>query len=48
MAQLRARFDEMESPLQRHASACRGHPRLSRMPSAKDVDGRDKPGHDAA
>jgi hypothetical protein len=31
--------------LNRHARACRGHPRL---PSFKkqDVDGRDKPGHD--
>jgi len=47
MAQLRARFDEMESPLQRHARACRGHPRLA-CPRLKDVDGRDKPGHDAA
>jgi hypothetical protein len=27
----------------RHARACPGHPRL---PCAKDVDGRDEPGHD--
>src|SRR5712672_2889442 len=29
----------------RHARACRGHPRL-RTRREKDVDGRDKPGHD--
>jgi len=28
----------------RHARACPGHPRLSCL--SKDVDGRDKPGHD--
>jgi hypothetical protein len=31
--------------IRRHARACRGHPRLSS--GRKDVDGRDKPGHDA-
>jgi hypothetical protein len=31
--------------IRRHARACRGHPRLSS--DRKDVDGRDKPGHDA-
>jgi hypothetical protein len=33
----------------RHARACPGHPRLSGLInglSEKDVDGRDKPGHD--
>ena len=31
---------------QRHARACPGHPRLSRWPCKKDVDARDKRGHD--
>jgi hypothetical protein len=31
--------------LRRHARARRGHPRLSRR--KQDVDGRDRPGHDA-
>jgi len=30
----------------RHARACRGHPRLYFFARQKDVDGRDKPGHD--
>src|ERR1051326_2065210 len=30
----------------RHARACRGHPRFP-LPPKKDVDGRDKHGHDA-
>jgi hypothetical protein len=30
----------------RHARACPGHPRLAVHADAKDVDGRDKPGHD--
>ncbi|AUC95877.1 hypothetical protein CWS35_17735 [Bradyrhizobium sp. SK17] len=29
----------------RHARACPGHPRLHFL-AKKDVDGRDKPGHD--
>jgi hypothetical protein len=32
--------------LARHARACRGHPRLNGQ--AKDVDGRNKSGHDDA
>src|SRR5229473_53753 len=31
----RAGSDEIESPLSRHARACRGHPRLSCGPSAR-------------
>src|SRR5712671_2008867 len=34
--------------LTRHARACRGHPRLNGAATKKDVDGRDKPGHDDA
>src|SRR5262245_65081708 len=34
------------SKLTRHARACRGHPRLAFLVKNKDVDGRDKPGHD--
>jgi hypothetical protein len=30
----------------RHARACPGHPRLYERHGKKDVDGRDKPGHD--
>ncbi|HEY7664935.1 MAG TPA: hypothetical protein VH934_17600, partial [Xanthobacteraceae bacterium] len=30
----------------RHARPCAGHPRLSSPSKSKDVDGRDKPGHD--
>jgi hypothetical protein len=39
---------KLGQPLRRHARACRGHPRLAFWPAAakKDVDGRDKPGHD--
>jgi hypothetical protein len=37
---------ERNSLLRHHARACRGHPRVSLQLSAKDVDGRDKPGHD--
>src|SRR6478672_11376090 len=33
-------------PLRRHARPCAGHPRLAALPQTKDVDGRDKPGHD--
>jgi acetylornithine deacetylase/succinyl-diaminopimelate desuccinylase-like protein len=33
-------------PLNRHARACRGHPRLCGCAFCEDVDGRDKPGHD--
>jgi hypothetical protein len=34
-------------PQNRHARACRGHPRLACSRFAKKgVDGRDKPGHD--
>src|SRR5262245_38627655 len=29
-----------------HARACRGNPRLQDIDSKKDVDARDKPGHD--
>jgi hypothetical protein len=36
-----AKADKVE----RHARAWRGHPRL--LYTNKDVDGRDKPGHDA-
>jgi hypothetical protein len=37
----------VESPLHRHARACRGHPRLFLLSfSEQSVDGRDKPGHD--
>src|SRR6185312_90745 len=32
-------------PLTRHARPCAGHPRLGYR-AKKDVDGRDKPGHD--
>jgi hypothetical protein len=32
--------------INRHARACRGHPRLASRLTIKDVDGRDKPGHD--
>jgi hypothetical protein len=32
----------------RHARACPGHPRLFSTLRPKDVDGRDKPGHDDA
>src|ERR1700745_1850476 len=40
----------LEAPLRtwRHARAWRGHPRLVWSCAIKDVDGRDKPGHDAA
>jgi len=39
---------KLSQPLLRHARACRGHPRLAFQCAAakKDVDGRDKPGHD--
>jgi len=39
---------KLSQPLRRHARACRGHPRLAfwRAAAKKDVDGRDKPGHD--
>src|SRR5215467_658694 len=37
-------IDECVSSLLRHARAWRGHPRLAY--GRKDVDGRDKPGHD--
>jgi hypothetical protein len=30
----------------RHARPCAGHPRLYGVAAKKDVDGRDKPGHD--
>jgi hypothetical protein len=30
----------------RHARPCAGHPRLAALRVKKDVDGRDKPGHD--
>jgi len=30
----------------RHARPCAGHPRLDGISKSKDVDGRDKPGHD--
>jgi hypothetical protein len=30
----------------RHARACPGHPRLKHNAEAKDVDGRNKSGHD--
>jgi hypothetical protein len=30
----------------RHARPCAGHPRLTGIAAGKDVDGRDKPGHD--
>jgi hypothetical protein len=30
----------------RHARPCAGHPRPLSLNSKKDVDGRDKPGHD--
>jgi hypothetical protein len=33
-------------PLRRHARPCAGHPRLNGRAKFKDVDGRDKPGHD--
>ncbi len=32
--------------IRRHARPCAGHPRLSWRRAPKDVDGRDKPGHD--
>src|SRR5690349_9228792 len=32
--------------LLRHARPCAGHPRLALLLDLKDVDGRDKPGHD--
>ncbi|MBI5131069.1 MAG: hypothetical protein HZA66_16640 [Rhodopseudomonas palustris] len=32
----------------RHARPCAGHPRLTASMISKDVDGRDKPGHDGA
>src|SRR5262249_42782868 len=32
--------------LTRHARPCAGHPRLGNGDDIKDVDGRDKPGHD--
>src|SRR5215467_2824808 len=31
----------------RHARPCAGHPRLGNTNEQRDVDGRDKPGHDA-
>src|SRR5262249_52428162 len=39
---------DIASSLRRHARPCAGHPRLSLLPRLlqKDVDGRDKPGHD--
>src|SRR5213592_4687778 len=33
-------------PLGRHARPCAGHPRVVFFTTSKDVDGRDKPGHD--
>jgi hypothetical protein len=41
-----ARRGQDEFRLNRHARACRGHPRLQMPRQNKDVDGRDKPGHD--
>jgi hypothetical protein len=38
-------FDDTLELKDRHARACPGHPRFSLFAS-KDVDGRDKPGHD--
>jgi hypothetical protein len=34
--------------LNRHGRACPGHPRLAFLAGKKDVDARDKRGHDAA
>jgi len=42
-----ARSDVIESPLCRHARACRGHSRLSCSFSKQSVDGRGKPGRDS-
>jgi hypothetical protein len=40
-------LDQVARQLNRHARACRGHPRLSfSLCSKQGVDGRDKPGHD--
>jgi hypothetical protein len=38
-------FGALKPPL-RHARPCAGHPRLDSAQTRKDVDDRDKPGHD--
>src|SRR5688500_9157932 len=39
-------FQPGRVPLVRQARPCAGHPRLIFSATSKDVDGRDKPGHD--
>jgi hypothetical protein len=41
-----ARFGKPLEEVLGHARACPGHPRLAYIVELKDVDGRDKPGHD--
>jgi hypothetical protein len=40
------KLGDLRSAFPRHARPCAGHPRLDSVAARKDVDGRDKPGHD--